>query len=82
MRRENYPGELSESIDPKKGGTEPYYEASEHVAGHLEEAQWSLSASEEVDANDNIFANVAHNESLPKLIEFFSKKADKMVREG
>ncbi|CRG84048.1 hypothetical protein PISL3812_01389 [Talaromyces islandicus] len=77
------PGALVEVIHPKRSRSEPFYSRLEHAEGRdVTEAEATISKMFSFDASEDVFVMIAHDKSLPGVIEFFPKKANEWKEKG
>ncbi|TKA65209.1 hypothetical protein B0A55_09010 [Friedmanniomyces simplex] len=76
------PGSLFEAIHPKRSSTEPYMLPNGPIHDNAETAVESLDKFTEFDAQENVFAMIAHDESLLDVVEFYPKPANGWREKG
>ncbi|KIX00273.1 uncharacterized protein Z518_10412 [Rhinocladiella mackenziei CBS 650.93] len=65
---------IQEYVHPKKSATEPFLGPNAGVNEHPEQADHSVSAMEEFDANEDILVCIAHDPALLGNVDFYPKK--------
>ncbi|KAK0259033.1 hypothetical protein B0A54_01638 [Friedmanniomyces endolithicus] len=76
------PGSLFEAIHPKKSSTEPFMLANGPIHDDAGVAVESLEKFTEFDAQENVFAMIAHDRSLLDVVEFYPKHANGWREKG
>lgn len=76
------PGHLFEAIHPNKRGDEPFMAPDAPIHENKELAIESCNKWQEYDAQENIFAMVAHDASLMDIVDFYPKSANGWRRQG
>ena len=75
-------GAIFEAIHPKRSSTEPFTQPTGPIHDNPEMACESVGKWTEFDAQDNIFAMIAHDMSLSDVVEFYPKPATGWKQKG
>lgn len=76
------PGHLFEAIHPQKRGDEPFMAPDAPIHENKELAMQSCTDWQEYDAQENIFAMIAHDASLMDVVDFYPKPANGWREKG
>ncbi|KAK6398241.1 hypothetical protein LTR65_003321 [Meristemomyces frigidus] len=76
------PGSLFEAIHPKRSSTEPFMQAEGPFHEDAKLVKESIAKWEEFDAQDNVFAVIAHDHTLLDVVEFYPKPANDWKEKG
>jgi hypothetical protein len=76
------PGAIFEAIHPAHSTTEPYMHPEGPIHDDWEQAVKAVGHFSEFDAQESVFAVIAHDESLLEVVEFYPKKANERRRKG
>jgi hypothetical protein len=77
------PGAIFEALHPKKSTTEPFYTpVLEGIHHNGAQAKETIDQLAEFDAHYDIFVNVAHDDSLYDVVEFYPKTANGWTEKG
>ncbi|KAI7280268.1 Metallo-hydrolase/oxidoreductase [Hortaea werneckii] len=76
------PGELFEALHPRKSATEPFMDPVGHFHDDAKLVIESRDKWEEYDAQENIFAMIAHDGSLFDVVDFYPKSANGWKAKG
>ena len=76
------PGSVFEAIHPNPGSNEPYMQPKGPIHDDTEGVIVSLEKFTEFDAQDNIFAMIAHDGSLLDVVDFYPKPANEWRKKG
>jgi glyoxylase-like metal-dependent hydrolase (beta-lactamase superfamily II) len=76
------PGAMFEAIHPNKDSSEPFMQPTGPIHDDAETGVQSLNHFQEFDAQDNVFALIAHDETLYDIIDFYPKSANDWWKKG
>ncbi|KAK5124175.1 hypothetical protein LTR85_001878 [Meristemomyces frigidus] len=76
------PGSIFEAIHPKRSSTEPFMQPDGSFHEDLKIVKESVAKWEEFDAQDNVFAMIAHDKSLLDVVDFYPKPANGWREKG
>lgn len=61
---------------------EPFFDVAEGFAHDVEEARKTVEKVQEVDAREDIFVVIAHDDSLLNIVDFFPAEANEWREKG
>ncbi|KAK3116913.1 hypothetical protein LTR53_002209 [Teratosphaeriaceae sp. CCFEE 6253] len=76
------PGSIFEAIHPQRSSIEPYMKPDGAIHDHADGAMESLDKFTEFDAQENVFAMIAHDGSLLDVVDFYPKPANGWRQKG
>jgi len=76
------PGALFKAIHPKQDPTEPFVRPEGAIHDNQTQAQESATKWTEFDAQENVFAMIAHDSSLFDIVDFYPKSANDWRKKG